>query len=99
MSDNIELENNNNDIDIRYIKQKDVKSKLLSLINDINSLFEIFKGNKHTFLYKLMIELFNEPKNVLDYKQIDDLIIKNNIYMIKYGKNIIKFDYIKYLVI
>ena len=91
----VEIQSNNINNNFEYVKQSDVKSKLLNLVGEINSLFEILRKTKNTFLYKLMIELFNDPKKCSGYKRINDLIIKNNIYMIKYGKNIIKFDYNK----
>ena len=92
LKDYIDVQSNNNNNSILYVKQSDVKSKLLNLVGEINSLFEVLKKTKHTFLYKLMIELFNDPKKCSGYKQINDYIIGNELYMIKYGRNIIKFD-------
>lgn len=91
-----DIQQNNTVNDIIYVKQKDVKSKLLDLVSEINDLFEVLKKTKHTYLYKLMIELFNDPKKCSGYNQIMDYIIRNRLYMIKYGKNVIKIDY-KYI--
>lgn len=83
---------NKNDPSILYIKSEDIKGKLLNLVKECDIILGIIKNTKHKYLYKLMIELFNDQQKCKSYIDIMNYIIHNQFYMIKYGKRIVKLE-------
>lgn len=86
--DYIDFQNKNN-ITIVYLTDKEYE--LLHIFTICNNILKLIKNTKHKYLYKLMIESINENKCEI-YNQIMHYIIHNNLYLIKYGNKIIKFE-------
>ena len=67
-----------------YHKEKPWES-IYSLFDECNQMIKILNNTKHKYLYKYMIELFNNKENCNDYGILADYLVYSNRYKIIYG--------------
>ncbi len=70
------------------IKKEETRSKVLALINEIDTTLRILVKSQRTYLYEILIDLFY--KKCDDYLNIMSLILENNTFIITYKKKNVK---------
>lgn len=69
------------------------EASIEDMFRECNNVLKILHHTKHKYLYKYMIELFNDKDKCINYGILYDSIIANTKYKIKYGKKEIIREY------
>lgn len=74
--------------------KKHVNDDITAIITNVSELIKITSKHKEKYLYKLLIKLLNEKK-CEDYSHIINMIVYDNLYMVKYKNKKIYIPYIE----
>ena len=77
-----------------YYYQHDPEEDISKIFNDCFQILKILNKTKQKYLYKYLIELFNDKKKCLDYLTITNYFEQNKFNIISYKKKVIKRNYI-----
>ena len=80
------------DLENEYHKENPEKD-IENMFRECNQVLAILHDTKQKYLYKLLIDLFNDKDKCNNYGILYDSIIANNKYKIKYGNKVIIREY------